>query len=159
MHGNKFFFFKQKTAYEFRISDWSSDVCSSDLRPAVPAAAPPDTDPRSAHRAAVPPAAHRRQPPSRVPARPSSRYQPAAVPGRTPPRPGCGSRKAPTPAHPLSAMAKRLNQALSSAILLTATKPLTHRLATPPTKPHSPKPLHEANIPCASTHAKTLENA
>src|SRR3546814_10625526 len=41
-----FFFFKQKTAYEMRISDWSSDVCSSDLivdrrffaaRPAVPA--------------------------------------------------------------------------------------------------------------------------
>src|SRR3546814_3724055 len=29
-----FFFFKQKTAYEMRISDWSSDVCSSDL--AVP---------------------------------------------------------------------------------------------------------------------------
>src|SRR3546814_3616865 len=27
-----FFFFKQKTAYEMRISDWSSDVCSSDLR-------------------------------------------------------------------------------------------------------------------------------
>src|SRR3546814_6193563 len=26
-----FFFFKQKTAYEIRISDWSSDVCSSDL--------------------------------------------------------------------------------------------------------------------------------
>src|SRR3546814_8899614 len=26
-----FFFFKQKTAYEVRISDWSSDVCSSDL--------------------------------------------------------------------------------------------------------------------------------
>src|SRR3546814_13669218 len=36
-----FFFFKQKTAYEMRISDWSSDVCSSDLarhrRPAVTA--------------------------------------------------------------------------------------------------------------------------
>src|SRR3546814_3490639 len=41
-----FFFFKQKTAYEMRISDWSSDVCSSDLPlswinghapPAVPA--------------------------------------------------------------------------------------------------------------------------
>src|SRR3546814_3612466 len=37
-----FFFFKQKTAYEMRISDWSSDVCSSDLnlgadrRPALP---------------------------------------------------------------------------------------------------------------------------
>src|SRR3546814_6677215 len=31
-----FFFFKQKTAYELRISDWSSDVCSSDLH-ALPA--------------------------------------------------------------------------------------------------------------------------
>src|SRR3546814_8329111 len=30
-----FFFFKQKTAYEMRISDWSSDVCSSDLLPSV----------------------------------------------------------------------------------------------------------------------------
>src|SRR3546814_8750555 len=29
------FFFKQKTAYEMRISDWSSDVCSSDLGPAA----------------------------------------------------------------------------------------------------------------------------
>src|SRR3546814_20646729 len=28
-----FFFFKQRTAYEMRISDWSSDVCSSDLLP------------------------------------------------------------------------------------------------------------------------------
>src|SRR3546814_4232486 len=33
-----FFFFKQKTAYEMRISDWSSDVCSSDL-PAIDATA------------------------------------------------------------------------------------------------------------------------
>src|SRR3546814_7067950 len=34
-----FFFFKQKTAYDMRISDWSSDVCSSDLffRDAFPA--------------------------------------------------------------------------------------------------------------------------
>src|SRR3546814_20797464 len=31
-----FFFFKQKTAYEMRISDWSSDVCSSDLQGAAP---------------------------------------------------------------------------------------------------------------------------
>src|SRR3546814_14297137 len=31
-----FFFFKQKTAYEMRISDWSSDVCSSDLRDGHP---------------------------------------------------------------------------------------------------------------------------
>src|SRR3546814_16454146 len=30
-----FFFFKQKTAYEMRISDWSSDVCSSDLEAQV----------------------------------------------------------------------------------------------------------------------------
>src|SRR3546814_4586721 len=30
-----FLFFKQKTAYEMRISDWSSDVCSSDLVPFV----------------------------------------------------------------------------------------------------------------------------
>src|SRR3546814_9502192 len=33
-----FFFFKQKTAYEMRISDWSSDVCSSDLQQATDAA-------------------------------------------------------------------------------------------------------------------------
>src|SRR3546814_7347856 len=31
-----FFFFKQKTAYEMRISDWSSDVCSSDLHQRAP---------------------------------------------------------------------------------------------------------------------------
>src|SRR3546814_16385596 len=31
-----FFFFKQKTAYEMRISDWSSDVCSSDLNLGTP---------------------------------------------------------------------------------------------------------------------------
>src|SRR3546814_7966902 len=33
MYAYFFFFFKQKTAYEMRISDWSSDVCSSDLNP------------------------------------------------------------------------------------------------------------------------------
>src|SRR3546814_1133848 len=32
-----FLFFKQKTAYEMRISDWSSDVCSSDLCPKIAA--------------------------------------------------------------------------------------------------------------------------
>src|SRR3546814_3410410 len=32
MYYINFFFFKQKTAYEMRISDWSSDVCSSDLQ-------------------------------------------------------------------------------------------------------------------------------
>src|SRR3546814_7010936 len=35
-----FFFFKQKTAYERRISDWSSDVCSSDLACAQSATGP-----------------------------------------------------------------------------------------------------------------------
>src|SRR3546814_10809535 len=35
-----FFFFKQKTAYEMRISDWSSDVCSSDLAVVEPGALP-----------------------------------------------------------------------------------------------------------------------
>src|SRR3546814_1489798 len=35
-----FFFFKQKTAYEMRISDWSSDVCSSDLVSGDPARYP-----------------------------------------------------------------------------------------------------------------------
>src|SRR3546814_8362857 len=38
-----FCFFKQKTAYEMRISDWSSDVCSSDLQPAAPALPRPHT--------------------------------------------------------------------------------------------------------------------
>src|SRR3546814_15155315 len=39
----KFFFFKQKTAYEMRISDWSSDVCSSDLPRPPPLPDRPDT--------------------------------------------------------------------------------------------------------------------
>src|SRR3546814_5069159 len=39
-----FFFFKQKTAYEMRISDWSSDVCSSDLRMAGQFAKPRSAD-------------------------------------------------------------------------------------------------------------------
>src|SRR3546814_3923060 len=51
-----FFFFKQKTAYEMRISDWSSDVCSSDLTsPAGDAMARSDrTRDRSARDAAAP---------------------------------------------------------------------------------------------------------
>src|SRR3546814_946932 len=46
------FFFKQKTAYEMRISDWSSDVCSSDLLrqpPRDPAADAADALDRDAH--------------------------------------------------------------------------------------------------------------
>src|SRR3546814_6590504 len=58
-----FFFFKQKTAYDMRISDWSSDVCSSDLRgpgghlPPEPAPLPPQRPPARAGAAAP---AHRR---------------------------------------------------------------------------------------------------
>src|SRR3546814_7167768 len=37
-----FFFFKQKTAYDMRISDWSSDVCSSDLPDCAVITAPVD---------------------------------------------------------------------------------------------------------------------
>src|SRR3546814_1688028 len=39
------FFFKQKTAYEMRISDWSSDVCSSDLAEIEPTASPTEAEP------------------------------------------------------------------------------------------------------------------
>src|SRR6184192_2843679 len=45
-----FFFFKQKTAYEMSIGDWSSDVCSSDLRESAGDGAHP-TPVTSAHRA------------------------------------------------------------------------------------------------------------
>src|SRR3546814_12643761 len=54
-----FFFFKQKTAYEMRISDWSSDVCSSDLacnsRTASSTGLPCASERASAKRALVPP--------------------------------------------------------------------------------------------------------
>src|SRR3546814_2038128 len=44
-----FFFFKQKTAYEMRISDWSSDVCSSDLNRAATYAWDGSTVPSGPH--------------------------------------------------------------------------------------------------------------
>src|SRR3546814_3438674 len=46
-----FFFFKQKTAYEMRISDWSSDVCSSDL-PRRPKSGFPSRLPQSGYHGA-----------------------------------------------------------------------------------------------------------
>src|SRR3546814_1638039 len=54
------FFFKQKTAYEMRISDWSSDVCSSDLRrrPAVPRRMPKTRKLISAPRSRMKPGRH-----------------------------------------------------------------------------------------------------
>src|SRR3546814_4277878 len=47
------FFFKQKTAYEMRISDWSSDVCSSDLGAVVGAQQQQQPADRAADRAAL----------------------------------------------------------------------------------------------------------
>src|SRR3546814_7190036 len=47
-----FFFFKQKTAYEMRISDWSSDVCSADLDGS---SRPRKTDRRDIHARHEPP--------------------------------------------------------------------------------------------------------
>src|SRR3546814_20079828 len=47
-----FFFFKQKTAYEMRISDWSSDVCSSDLDARTMLHVPPSSRTRDG---AIPP--------------------------------------------------------------------------------------------------------
>src|SRR3546814_5525053 len=52
-----FFFFKQKTAYEMRISDWSSDVCSSDLIRTWPDR-PPNLPPLMANALAPVDAAH-----------------------------------------------------------------------------------------------------
>src|SRR3546814_7518292 len=51
------FFFKQKTAYEMRISDWSSDVCSSDLRARPAESISPSWCGRRAPARAEPPAA------------------------------------------------------------------------------------------------------
>src|SRR3546814_7694279 len=44
-----FFFFKQKTAYEMRISDWSSDVCSSDLLASAGTPFTPNTQHKNFH--------------------------------------------------------------------------------------------------------------
>src|SRR3546814_13624377 len=56
---SSFFFFKQKTAYELRISDWSSDVCSSDLVSQIALdgavkGAPPITDKGPAGKPVIP---------------------------------------------------------------------------------------------------------
>src|SRR3546814_3168359 len=81
-----FFFFKQKTAYEMRISDWSSDVCSSDLRRTRWTASrrqgpgQPHASRRIARRRAAPDAVGRRQ----AAARPGQAGfdPPEAAPGR-----------------------------------------------------------------------------
>src|SRR3546814_4547650 len=82
-----FFFFKQKTAYDMRISDWSSDVCSSDLTPAGFARTPP-SDPLTS---GPHPAAHSRLRPHH---RRWRRYLPGQA-GRA--RSGCRRRLASSP--------------------------------------------------------------
>src|SRR3546814_17030053 len=75
-----FFLCKQKTAYEMRISDWSSDVCSSDLgsRARVHSGAPPDRPVRSRGRSPIRQARSRRREGWRAPRR--SRRSSAGVP-------------------------------------------------------------------------------
>src|SRR3546814_10999426 len=67
-----FFYYKQKTAYEMRISDWSSDVCSSDL-PKPPRKAPPrqnsQKSPRKTATQEIAPQAMPSRPPKVKPAR------------------------------------------------------------------------------------------
>src|SRR3546814_11216585 len=83
MRGMVFLFFKQKTAYEMRISDWSSDVCSSDLMAAAGAGR------RGAagcallvHRHAAPSPRHRLPEGRDADRRPDLRTGPAAGAGR-----------------------------------------------------------------------------
>src|SRR3546814_11475252 len=75
-----FFFFKQKTAYEMRISDWSSDVCSSDLERGLAddrnRTAPRDVEERG----------DRQGSPAR-PQRPPLAYSPRGAPGAAVQRP------------------------------------------------------------------------
>src|SRR3546814_20310310 len=104
-----FFFFKQKTAYEMRISDWSSDVCSSDL--AIPQPPPRHVTQRSQRRLDHPPQPRMRMnetrrpdhPPQPPPDHPERRLprprrpQPGTPAPRPPPRP------VPPPHHTTSA--------------------------------------------------------
>src|SRR3546814_5153622 len=88
-----FFFFKQKTAYEMRISDWSSDVCSSDLHPAAGGApgrhAAPDRPPAIRRGAAVASDRKRERHPRPASRRAGHRPAPAAAHARDP---GGGTR-------------------------------------------------------------------
>src|SRR3546814_5571017 len=81
-----FLFFKQKTAYEMRISDWSSDVCSSDLDGAAPRPVG-EGRPGLGHRAAQPDGGgegecHQRQPNAESDRRAGAGHR-AAGPGRS----------------------------------------------------------------------------
>src|SRR3546814_5808915 len=75
-----FFFFKQKTAYEMRISDWSSDVCSSDLVTTMLPLLPPPLDPP-------------KNPPKNPPPKPPPKPPPITVTPLPPPPPSKPSRR------------------------------------------------------------------
>src|SRR3546814_13292218 len=98
-----FFFFKQKTAYEMRISDWSSDVCSSDLldshvafvRPRVEVPAGPPLAPPGAPSIAAPPAPPPAEPPPILDAEPRVVAPAAAHPAPGLPQPLAAARPAP----------------------------------------------------------------
>src|SRR3546814_9211609 len=88
------FFFKQKTAYEMRISDWSSDVCSSDLhecgfadRDRYPRVIPP----QSSRKLRTPPALA----PHQTPSSPSNRAATCAEDIRNTPSRTCGQTNLP----------------------------------------------------------------
>src|SRR3546814_16493200 len=101
-----FFFFKQKTAYEMRISDWSSDVCSSDLDRSR-SRSPPDSSSRRGGRRPLPsalevrPARRSGHPSGRKPetASPATALPPASSP--PPPRPADAGAPTRRPPHPL----------------------------------------------------------
>src|SRR3546814_18998264 len=95
-----FFFFKQKTAYEMRISDWSSDVCSSDLptrlaqarQPSPPGRTSTSTRPRRASSRATSPSPSSRRTPTRwrplsTRSRSTTRRRPSSASSATMPAP------------------------------------------------------------------------
>src|SRR3546814_19025396 len=97
-----FFFFKQKTAYEMRISDWSSDVCSSDLERlrASKAPEPPAMIAAASMQDVI--SSSKRRPTRRIPdtARMRSRTLTGASPGRDAAEPGHRQHANQRPAHP-----------------------------------------------------------
>src|SRR3546814_15919507 len=143
-----FFFFKQKTAYEMRISDWSSDVCSSDLSPDTPVgrAYAPDartTKIAAGRRTSAIKSRRGRSPDLRSRRRHSPIFKPsgATVPKSTPYTPRAAH--APTPHHPQPA-ARRTTDRQSAVYGKTASvsvdsggRPTTKNKTTPST-PRTP---------------------
>src|SRR3546814_5363909 len=92
-----FFFFKQKTAYEMRISDWSSDVCS-ESRYAEPSKRSKGTRPKDSHALRCDPGASRGSHEGPAEAAPSNHFScseptPVTSRGVKPDRPGAPQRR------------------------------------------------------------------